>query len=102
VDDPGRPDRSLPFGIALFEQDTPPNVESALDDCNAALAARGLTELAGLIVTADRDELPTGVTGKVLKRTLREQRRTVLSEPPGAHTALAPGAALAGGGGGRA
>jgi hypothetical protein len=49
-------------------------------------------------VTADRDDVPTGVTGKVLKRVLRERHRAVLSEPAGAHTALAGGAAIGRGG----
>jgi long-chain acyl-CoA synthetase len=99
VDDPATPGRSLPFGIALFERGGPPDADSALAGCNTALAAQGSTGLAGLIVTDERDDVPTGVTGKVLKRVLRERHQAVLSQPTGAHTALAGGATTIGRGG---
>jgi long-chain acyl-CoA synthetase len=89
VDDPGTPGASLPLGLALCTDPPPPDAERALARCNRALAERGLAELAGLIVTGDRQDIPVGVTGKVLKRLLRERHRDVLSRPAGPGTALA-------------
>lgn len=39
---------------------------------NAALAKHGLPEVAGAVVVSD-DKIPVGITGKVLKRIVREQ-----------------------------
>jgi 3-aminoavenalumate diazotase len=90
VDDPSAPGKSRPAGVVLFGDEEPaPSADEILARCNRALAEHGLTELAALIVAADRDDLPVGVTGKVLKRVLRDRHRTLLSRPPAAGTALA-------------
>lgn len=44
-----------------------------LDDANAVLAAEGHPLLAGLQIADSDGDLPVGVTGKVLKRQLRER-----------------------------
>jgi long-chain acyl-CoA synthetase len=89
VDDPSVPGKSRPAGVVLFgDKEPPPSTEEILARCNGALAERGLTELAALIVATDRKDLPVGVTGKVLKRVLRDRHRTLLSGPPAAGTAL--------------
>lgn len=43
---------------------------------NAAMAKHGLPEVAGAVVVAE-EAIPVGITGKVLKRILREQARTL-------------------------
>lgn len=43
---------------------------------NAALTKHGLPEVAGAVVVAE-EAIPVGITGKVLKRILREQARTL-------------------------
>jgi long-chain acyl-CoA synthetase len=89
VDDPSTPGKSRPAGVVLFDDEEPrPGPEEILARCNGALAERGLTELAALIVATDRTDLPVGVTGKVLKRVLRDRHRRLLSAPPAAGTAL--------------
>jgi acyl-coenzyme A synthetase/AMP-(fatty) acid ligase len=90
VEDPTVPGKSRPAGVVLFGdgEGSPPSAEEILARCNRALAERGLTELAALIVAADRTDLPVGVTGKVLKRVLRDRHRTLLGRPPAAGTAL--------------
>ncbi|MBW4717536.1 class I adenylate-forming enzyme family protein [Saccharothrix obliqua] len=88
VDDPAEEGRSLPVAVVLHK-DEPPTPEDALARCNAALAERGLATLAGLVVAADRTGLPVGVTGKVLKRQLRERHQKLLGEPVAAGVALA-------------
>lgn len=95
VADPGSA-ASLPAAVVLFggSGDAPaaaperPEAAELLDRCNQALADRGLARLAALIVAADRTDLPVGVTGKVLKRELRERHADLLSRPPGPRTAL--------------
>lgn len=93
VDDPAHPGSSRPVGIALFADERPPDAQEALDRCNRALAERGLARLAALIVTGDRQGLPVGVTGKALKRVLRERHRDLLSRPAKAGVAVATGVA---------
>lgn len=88
VDDPGAPGRSRPAAILLFRQPDPRSPSELLDLCNAAATERGLTPLEALVVAPDRAALPVGVTGKVLKRVLRERHRTLLADPPTANTAV--------------
>ncbi|MFG2949562.1 class I adenylate-forming enzyme family protein [Streptomyces adustus] len=79
VDDPDSPGHSRPLAIALFTDGAPRDAARLLRTCNAALAREGLAPLGGLLLAAERSELPVGVTGKVLKRLLRERLRGVLS-----------------------
>jgi acyl-coenzyme A synthetase/AMP-(fatty) acid ligase len=81
VDDPAAPGHSLPLGIVLGTDEPPPDAQYSLARCNQALAEHGLAELAALIVATDRTQLPVGVTGKVLKRVLRDRHRDLLSRP---------------------
>ncbi|MGO1051412.1 class I adenylate-forming enzyme family protein [Crossiella sp. CA198] len=46
---------------------------------NTALTARGLSTVHGAVLATDPADFPTGATGKVLKRQLRERFATVLS-----------------------
>jgi len=50
-----------------------PSPGERLIRANAALRAAGLPELALLEVASSDDDYPVGVTGKVLKRQLRER-----------------------------
>ncbi|MFF9473995.1 class I adenylate-forming enzyme family protein [Streptomyces roseolus] len=79
VDDPDAPGHSRPLAVVLFTDGTRRDAAPLLDTCNEALAREGLAPLGGLLVARDRSELPVGVTGKVLKRLLRERLRTALS-----------------------
>ncbi|MFI0820253.1 class I adenylate-forming enzyme family protein [Streptomyces sp. NPDC021098] len=93
VDDPGAPGKSAPIGIVLFhDRDEGDGSEKRDEDAllaavNAELARKRLPPLRALLIAADREELPVGVTGKVLKRQLRERHRALL------HDSAAPGAA---------
>ncbi|MFG2877337.1 class I adenylate-forming enzyme family protein [Streptomyces sp. NPDC048337] len=87
VEDPDHPGSSLPAAVVLFRDDVARSPSCLLDQCNVALARKGLTPLAALVVAADRSALPVGPTGKVLKRTLRERHREVLHHPAGPGTA---------------
>lgn len=64
-----------------------------LDTLNGALAAAHLPSLAAVLVADDEWQLPTGTTGKVLKRELRERLAGVLT---GAGTAEALAASAVG------
>ncbi|MQS06117.1 class I adenylate-forming enzyme family protein [Streptomyces alkaliphilus] len=79
VDDPDSPGHSRPLAVLLFADGAERDAARLLDVCNAALALEGLAPLGGLLLAADRSELPVGVTGKVLKRLLRDRLRTALS-----------------------
>lgn len=72
---------SVPAAVVLFDDDGPHDSEELLRRTNSALDRAGLARLAALLVAADRDDLPVGVTGKVLKRVLRERHRTLLTSP---------------------
>jgi len=48
---------------------------------NEALGRAGLSRLVFLAVTGDKDDLPCGPTGKILKRALRERYRDALTGP---------------------
>ncbi|UED86258.1 class I adenylate-forming enzyme family protein [Streptomyces profundus] len=60
--------------LNLVEGATPPADPTAW--VNAALTKHGLPEVAGAVVVAE-DSIPVGITGKVLKRVLRERARTL-------------------------
>ncbi|RSN62633.1 long-chain fatty acid--CoA ligase [Amycolatopsis sp. WAC 04182] len=79
VVDPAAPDRSLPAAVVLFGHGDPPDAEEIRASCNRALARAGLAELAAVVVAGSRSDLPVGVTGKVLKRELRERHRELLT-----------------------
>jgi long-chain acyl-CoA synthetase len=92
VDDPDHPEKSLPAAVVLYQDTVVRAPQSLLDVCNSALRDKGLSPLSALVIAADRDELPVGPTGKVLKHRLRERHRSLLSEPAGptsAHTRTA-------------
>jgi long-chain acyl-CoA synthetase len=81
VADPVAAGSCLPIAVVLFKDNEPRVAADMLRRCNTALARHGLARLAALVVAADRNGLPVGVTGKVLKRVLRQRYRTVLSDP---------------------
>lgn len=81
VEDPEHPSTSRPIAVVLFKNVTPPPAEELLACCNAELDEAELSPLRALVVAADRDGLPVGVTGKVLKRVLRERHHALLREP---------------------
>jgi acyl-coenzyme A synthetase/AMP-(fatty) acid ligase len=88
VDDPDTDGCSLPVAVLLYRDGDALTAEEALARCNNALADRGHATLAGLVVATDRGELPVGVTGKVLKRVLRERHQKLLTDPPADGVAL--------------
>jgi 3-aminoavenalumate diazotase len=88
VDDPDGPDTSRPIAVVLFKGAPAAAAGELLTRCNAALERAGLARLHGLVLAGDRDELPVGVTGKVLKRLLRERHRGLLGEPARAGVAV--------------
>ncbi|WP_208636076.1 class I adenylate-forming enzyme family protein [Amycolatopsis thailandensis] len=79
VADPAAAGRSLPAAVVLFGHGDPPDAEEIRASCNLALARAGLATLAAVVVAGSRSELPVGVTGKVLKRELRERHRDLLT-----------------------
>lgn len=81
VDDPKAEGFAKPIAVVLFK-DTPMTADEVLTCCNTILTRRGMTRLAAVVVASDRDDLPVGVTGKVLKRVLRDRHRAMLSSPP--------------------
>ncbi|MFK0291825.1 class I adenylate-forming enzyme family protein [Streptomyces sp. NPDC090442] len=81
VADPRQPGRSCPAAVVHSPAGTARDAAGLLADCNAALDAAGLPRLDALVLAPSREELPVGVTGKVLKRVLRERHRDVLSRP---------------------
>ncbi|MEU6062870.1 AMP-binding protein, partial [Streptomyces sp. NPDC047097] len=92
VDDPRAPGRSCPAAVVFHDDDVERSPESLLRVCNEALQKAGLPRLRALVLAGGREGLPVGVTGKVLKRRLREKHRDVLKAPPGARTATEKGA----------
>jgi acyl-coenzyme A synthetase/AMP-(fatty) acid ligase len=59
--------------------DAPP-ASVLLERVNGALAAANLTPVAALIVARNAEDVPTGVTGKVLKRELRTRLATLFTD----------------------
>ncbi|MFC4852920.1 class I adenylate-forming enzyme family protein [Actinophytocola glycyrrhizae] len=84
VDDPFAVGRSRPVAVVLFKGGGP-TPQDVLARCNRVLALAGMALLAAVVVAESRADLPVGVTGKVLKRVLRDRHRHLLSEhaPPG-------------------
>lgn len=80
VEDPENPSTSRPIAVVLFKDVIPPSVDELLASCNGDLDKAGLSPVRALVVAANRDELPVGVTGKVLKRVLRERCHALLRE----------------------
>ncbi|MDQ8706890.1 class I adenylate-forming enzyme family protein [Streptomyces sp. LHD-70] len=89
VGDPEAPCRSLPLAVVLHTDGAERDPQAELAACNEALARHGLSPLRGLLLATDRSDLPVGVTGKVLKRVLRERHRSVLHGPAQANLAVA-------------
>lgn len=88
VADPASAEFAKPVAVVLFKGEALPAAD-ILARCNTALAQRGMARLEAVVVAAGRDDLPVGVTGKVLKRVLRERHRTILSDQPDDGVALA-------------
>ncbi|GGS58004.1 class I adenylate-forming enzyme family protein [Actinokineospora fastidiosa] len=86
-----------PAAVVLFKEPSPHDARELLSRCNGALAAAGLARLAALVVARDRAELPVGVTGKVLKKVLRERHADLLSAPGSPAVAVDAGARSASG-----
>jgi len=57
-----------------------PSASVLLERVNHALAAASLTPVAALIVARNAADVPTGVTGKVLKRELRTRLATLFTD----------------------
>ncbi|GGT81130.1 class I adenylate-forming enzyme family protein [Streptomyces lateritius] len=55
--------------------------DDLLERLNSALRAKGLTALSGAVLATEPEHFPTGATGKVLKRSLREHFADVLIRP---------------------
>lgn len=97
VADPDEPAASLPVAVVLFADRDARTADELLAACNARLGAEGLPGLRGLTVAAERAELPVGVTGKVLKRVLRDRHRDLLRDGgarPGDSVAVLPAVAV--------
>jgi 3-aminoavenalumate diazotase len=91
VDDPDHPGKAAVAAIVLVERDSPADPAALLERCNRALATKGLSTLRALVIEQDRAAVPAGVTGKLLKRELRERHRMLLSEPAAHNVALERG-----------
>jgi len=89
VEDPGTPGAFCPAAVVYRPGGAERSAEELLSACNTALDAAGLPRLRALMVAADRGELPVGVTGKVLKRELRERHADLLRRPAASGTATA-------------
>ncbi|MGH3673927.1 MAG: class I adenylate-forming enzyme family protein [Pseudonocardiaceae bacterium] len=91
VDDPEHPSTARPIAVVLFKDLAPSPVHELLTRCNAELDRAQLTPIRALVMVVDRSELPVGVTGKVLKRVLRERYHDLLREHAGPGVALVAG-----------
>jgi acyl-CoA synthetase (AMP-forming)/AMP-acid ligase II len=60
--------------------DAPP-ASVLLERVNVAVTAANLTPVAALVIARHAEDLPTGVTGKVLKRELRTRLATLFTDP---------------------
>ncbi|MFJ5866722.1 class I adenylate-forming enzyme family protein [Streptomyces parvus] len=89
VDGPGPSTASVPVAVVYYPDDVERVPADVLRVCNAALDRAGLARLHALVLAAGRDDLPVGVTGKVLKRRLREKHRRLLHEPATGAVAVA-------------
>ncbi|WP_158845599.1 AMP-binding protein [Saccharothrix deserti] len=67
----------VPFATVKLRPDEPAP-DDLLGVLNAALDRKGLARLRGAVVAAEPADFPTGATGKVLKRQLRERFADVL------------------------
>jgi len=69
-------DRPVPVAVVKLHTGGR-DVKSVLDEANDVLRRSGQPELAVLEFARDDDDIPVGVTGKVLKRQLRDKYRTL-------------------------
>jgi long-chain acyl-CoA synthetase len=100
---------SVPIAVVRFRNGPPAAAAALLRRCNDQLGAAGQERLRALVVAAGPDDFPVGVTGKALKRELRERHHALLSSPDRPGVALdqepagtvepAPAGAAAGGAG---
>ena len=74
--------------VVLFKADAAQDPRELLIRCNRALDGVGIGRLAALVIAYDREELPVGVTGKVLKRVLRDRHRSLLTADHSADVAV--------------
>lgn len=81
VADPRQPGRSCPAAVVHHTDGIHRSAADLLAVCNTALDRAGLPRLAALVVAGTREDLPVGVTGKTLKRVLRERHHDLLSRP---------------------
>lgn len=88
VDDPDHPGKAGVVAIVLLEHGSLADPAVLLERCNDALATKGLSTLRALVIEHDRAAVPAGVTGKLLKRELRERHCMLLSEPAADNVAL--------------
>ncbi|MEV4949568.1 class I adenylate-forming enzyme family protein [Streptomyces sp. NPDC053755] len=80
VNAPGPGGGQVPFATVRLRPgaSTPGDL---LERLNTALRAKGLTALGGAVLATEPEHFPTGATGKVLKRSLREHFADVLIRP---------------------
>lgn len=72
----------LPVAVVRLQPDvTEPSIEDLYGQFNQTLTSVGLTELAAVLLARTDAQFPTGVTGKVLKRELRERLATLFTDP---------------------
>ncbi|PKW19875.1 class I adenylate-forming enzyme family protein [Saccharopolyspora spinosa] len=72
VRDPGSPDAQAPLAVVRLRSGAE-EVADLAGSINAVLAAAGLSEVHGVVVAREDADFPTGPTGKMLKRQLRER-----------------------------
>ncbi|QIZ34492.1 class I adenylate-forming enzyme family protein [Saccharopolyspora sp. ASAGF58] len=72
VRDPGSPDAQAPLAVVRLRSDAE-EVADLAGPINAVLSAAGLSEVHGVVVAREDADFPTGPTGKMLKRQLRER-----------------------------
>lgn len=74
-------DGQRPVAVVVFQGGAEePSPQDLLEQLNGALAAAKLTSLTAVVVAHDKTQFPTGATGKVLKRELRNQLATLLTD----------------------
>ncbi|CAM5517709.1 MULTISPECIES: class I adenylate-forming enzyme family protein [Streptomyces] len=80
VDAPPPLGKQAPFATVLLKPGAkaPADLLATLND---VLRARGLTALSAAVLATEPEHFPTGATGKVLKRSLREHFADVLVRP---------------------
>jgi long-chain acyl-CoA synthetase len=75
---PADPELFEPIGVIRMQENCDDTAEHLLSQINAALRKAGMHQLSALVVCKGENDIPLGVTGKVLKREVRSAYAKIL------------------------